>query len=598
MERRCGGLGMAESLSSRIAGVARFKAWRSRRRARPGAVTSLDIEGSLLRVVVASVSGGKVVVSRVASVPLELGPDADRGDATVVGRAVAGALRLLQLKPGLVVMGVPRAQVVLRTLQLPAMKDERQLASMVRLQLARDLPFRAEEAVIDFKVGSRIEAPPARGDTGKTDTGAGDAAGGARVEVMVATLRRGVVDFHLQVAEVAGFRLAGLGLVPDANVLCVDACRLATGEGSIALVSLRPDEVSIDVMAGRLLSFSRGANVRMAAEPVPSVPGKEALRESEAPPVPVSAAAPAVVAASSSEGPASVEYPERVTIEVVRSLHSYGGLKPQSPVSLVVVAGGTGQEASVVEALGRRLSMPCRLLELSRLEGLAAEFRESAANAVSAIGLALGVLDAGGFPYDFLNPKQPAPERNLKRTRLLAAAAAVTVLLVGTLGVRAHLLRARQRILEGVEAEVGAERAKQSTYQRMIRQAATVDEWGAGGRNWLEVYAHLSAILPPCEEVYLTGFSVTGQGTVRLNVQAQSGEVLGKLDKLLRAAGYDVKPSAITPGADRFGYEFRSGIELVVPERMKIEAGRVKPPPRPTDDASLDPAAFRKAGGG
>jgi hypothetical protein len=103
--------------------------------------------------------------------------------------------------------------------------------------------------------------------------------------------------------------------------------------------------------------------------------------------------------------------------------------------------------------------------------------------------------------------------------------------------------------------------------------------------------------MPPAEEVYITSFSASGQGVLRLSVQAKSGEILAKLDKQLRAAGYDVKPLAITPGADRYGYEFRSSVELVVPEKMKIDLTKVKAPARPADDASLDPHV-RKGGAG
>jgi hypothetical protein len=61
------------------------------------------------------------------------------------------------------------------------------------------------------------------------------------------------------------------------------------------------------------------------------------------------------------------------------------------------------------------------------------------------------------------------------------------------------------------------------------------------------------------------------------------------LDKQLRAAGYNVKPLAITPTADRHGYEFRSSVELTLTEGMKIDLAKVNAPARPSDDASLDP---------
>jgi hypothetical protein len=69
------------------------------------------------------------------------------------------------------------------------------------------------------------------------------------------------------------------------------------------------------------------------------------------------------------------------------------------------------------------------------------------------------------------------------------------------------------------------------------------------------------------------------------------------LDKQLRAAGYDVKPLAITPGADRNGYEFRSNVELTAPVKMKLDIAKVKAPARPADDASLDPKVKKGARG-
>ena len=40
---------------------------------------------------------------------------------------------------------------------------------------------------------------------------------------------------------------------------------------------------------------------------------------------------------------------------------------------------------------------------------------------------------------------------------------------------------------------------------------------------------------------------------------------------------------------------YRSNVELIVPEKIKVDLSKVRPPPRPADDASLD-AAHRKGG--
>ena len=143
--------------------MVRFPPWlsrRAKRRARiQGQVTALDIDGAILRVVQTTPRFSGAKVSRVTAAPLELAQDADRTDPSVLGPAVARALAQLRLKPLSVVMGVPRAQVVLRTMTLPVTVDPRQVASMVHFQVGKDLPFRADEAVIDFKIRRRIEPP-------------------------------------------------------------------------------------------------------------------------------------------------------------------------------------------------------------------------------------------------------------------------------------------------------------------------------------------------------------------------------------------------------------------------------------------------------
>jgi hypothetical protein len=139
-----------------------------------------------------------------------------------------------------------------------------------------------------------------------------------------------------------------------------------------------------------------------------------------------------------------------------------------------------------------------------------------------------------------------------------------------------------------IQKELSDAEKKLPIYRRMQQQAAGVQNWVKEGRNWLEQYAYLSAILPPSEDIYLTSLSVSGQGNIHLAVQARSGEILATLDKRLRAAGYDVKPLAITPGSDKFGYGFRSTVELILPAKMKVDLTKVQPPARPVDDGSLD----------
>jgi Tfp pilus assembly PilM family ATPase len=551
--------------------------FRKKQRARvPGHVTALDVDGATLRVVQAIPRGHGIAITRIVAQRLDFPDDADRSDPNILGIAIARALDHLGVKPGAVVMGVPRAQVVLRTLTLPVLDDLRELASMVHFQVGRDLPFRMDEAVIDFKVRGRITPQPARTEApAKTDPPAPEPAPSPKLEVLVAAVKRDVVEFYQQTADIAGLKLVALGLLAYANARCVEACNVAEGDEAVALISLRPDEMNIDVIAQQTLLFSRGGPVK-PPEPAPASEGDDSA----------TAAAPVE------------DFADAVTIEVVRSLHSYSGMDSQNPVSKIVVTGATGQEQAVVERLQKRFTTPCSMLELASTLELSGESSEHAPGAIATIGLALGVHDPNGLPFDFLNPKRPAVQRDLRRIRLLAGMAAAAALLLALLAARQILINQRLKIQQAVDADLADAKSKQPIYQKMIRQATTVQDWEKGGRNWLEHYAYLSSILPTAEEIYLTSLSVSGNGAILLSVQARSGEILAKLDKQLRAAGYDVKPLAITPGADRFGYEFRSSVELLPPEKMKIDLSKVKTPARPADDASLDPKLGRRGGPG
>ncbi len=591
---------MADPTSSTTAAGSRPGLARVRRRfkSRPiGAVTALDVDGQTLWVVQTAPRANRAAVTRVESAPLALPPDADRGDPVILGQAIAGALATLRLKPGAVVMGVPRAQLVLRTLTLPEVDDPRELASMVHFQVGKDLPFQPGDAVIDFKVHRRIEPVSGAAGVGESavkaepaSTGAGAAGAAAttpRLEILVAAVHRDVVAFCEQTAEAAGLKLAALGLRAYANARCVQACEVAAGEQAVALVSLRPDEVNIDVIVEEALLFSRGAAVKSPREPVESgAAGAGAL--------PGAASPGAAGADEGAAGPVSLEsFVEAATIEVVRTLHGYGGTAARSPVAKVVVTGASGHEESVVQALSRRLSVPCSLLDPAAAVGLGSEAGTRARGAIAAIGLALGVTDPEGLPFNFLDPKRPAVQRDLGRIRLLAGIAAAAALFLVLILVRGQLMQRRQAIQDGVKLELEEAKKKRPIYRTMRQQSATVQEWLQGERNWLDHYAFLSAILPPSEEVYLTSLNISAQGAIRLGVQARSGEILAKLDKQLRAAGYDIKPLAITPGADRHGYDFSSTVELTVPDKMALDLTKVRPPTRPADDISLEPGALK-----
>jgi Tfp pilus assembly PilM family ATPase len=559
---------------------------------RAGPITGIDVDGQVLRIAQTEPRGSQRAVTQIAALPLDLPANASRSDPAALGKAIKDALDRAKIKPAAIAMGVPRALVILRTLSLPVTDDLRELASMVHFQVSKDLPLRLEDAVIDFKIRRQAMTPAPVQASAKTGGESNEASEPVpKLEVLVATVRRDVVTSFQQIAAVAGLKLASLGWLSDANARCAEACHVANGNEGIALVSLRLDEVSIDIIAQNSLIFSRGITIKVSGETTP--PASPA--QQPATPERLGEHPPSIEASAFTQ---PENFVETVIIEVVRSVHSYGGIEPHLPVARLFVAGSTGHEPAVVEALKKRLNISCSLLDPTSALALSEEVRKEASGSVSALGLALGANDPQGLHIDFLNPKKPAVQRNTGRIRIMAAAAVAALLLFVLLGVRAHLVNQRLQVNRQILAELTEAEKKRPIYRQMRQQATTVQDWVKQGRDCLEHYTYLTAILPGSEEIYLSSLSISGQGSIRFAVQARSGEILAKLDKQLRAAGYDIKPLAITPGTDKFGYNFRSTVELSATDKLKIDLTKVQPPPRPADDTSaIAPAKAARRGG-
>ena len=504
------------------------------------AIAALDLDGDTLWVVHASGQGAAARVTRIESAKLDLAVE-KKDQAAAVGAAVKSALDGMKSRPREVVMALARGQVVLRPLQVPMVPDVRELASIVNFQIAKDLPFRVEDAAVDFKVLRAMDVPAAEGIEGQK-----------RLEVLVGAVKSDVVQFYREMAQIAGLKLAGLGLRSVAAAHY--ALRCQSSEVPFLLVSARGDEVTLEIVTGGKLVFSRVAVV-----------DRENLLKS-------------------------------LEIEVVRSLHSFEGSGGGQAVQRVLVAGGTGSEEEIARAVGERLKLPAEVLAPGACIDVKDADRAELAKAITPIGLALSALDAGGLVIDFANPKKPAVQRNTKRTRMIVAAAAAVVVLFTLLGVRANLVKKRIKLRDAAQAELNDAEKKLPIYRRLKAQAKSVNGWMAEEQNWLDHLAYLSGILPNAEEIYVSAFTTTPQHVVRFSVQSKTGELLAELDKKLRAAGYEVKPLSITPANDKHGYHFRTTVELTIPKKLKPDPAKAKPAPRPADDSSLKTAALAREG--
>jgi type IV pilus assembly protein PilM len=122
----------------------------------PSGTVGLDIDGSL----VAVAQLGELGIERAATADIDPGivRDGEVHEADALADALKNLFRREQL-PRRVRLGVANQQIVVRTLELPRIADEREREAAVRFQTAEAVAMPLNEAVIDYQqTGERTDA--------------------------------------------------------------------------------------------------------------------------------------------------------------------------------------------------------------------------------------------------------------------------------------------------------------------------------------------------------------------------------------------------------------------------------------------------------
>jgi type IV pilus assembly protein PilM len=523
-------------------------------------VVAIDFDGRHLRIALARVSRERSRLLRVISERLPTDTsELDVTDPQSAGAWVAKELSRLGVSATHAIMAVPRAKVILKPVRLPAVDDVHELAAMVGFQVSKDLPFSAEDAVIDFTVQRHF------GHDEEAESGPSDAVSGERVEVLAAAVEKSVVEYYRDLAAAAGLKLDALGLRSYAYQHCLELCGLNLTADGLALVSIRPDEITISVLADNYLTFSRTASVHVPTE------SEGAGENGNGVP-------------SSSPSEKSSELVSALAMEVRRSLRSYEGMERHESVGHVLIAGDTGLEEHVIAELNQHLGVSCELFDPGSSLRLPADSLEHVRGAVSVIGLASRAGSREGLPFNFLSPKRDQRPRDPGKRRNWLAIAAVAAVLIACVTFYQIVANGKRDELASVLFESQMREQATVGHKLTIRAAHEINKWLNQDRAWLDHWTYLSSVLPPCTEMYVGSFVSTGGGGITLSVHARTDEILAKLDATLRAAGYQVSPISVAPTKDRHGYGFRGTVELRIPTDMKLNLDKYKPVPRPRDD--------------
>lgn len=417
---------------------------------RPGRrFVALDLDSRYLRMVHAERAGDRLRILRLATFPVPEGVDVS--DVEALGTFIGRCLGEPSLKSGSVLMSVPRSQAILKAVSLPPAVKESELAGMVQYQMETELPFPAEGAAIDFTVESHFDAA--------TPT---EEASGPGVNVLVAAVQRPVIEQYQRLAEIAGVRLLRLGLRPYADARCVEACTIHHAKECTAVVHVGADETEIDILLGGATVFSRSAVVKVPP------PGEESDSTAE-------------------------QAVDGVAVEVARSLRSYQAVQRGRGIDSLLVAGGTGIEAQVASELARRLGIPCKMFDPSRALRLDPNEKDPSAF-ISALGLAIGHAGVAELPFDFLNPKRPPVQRDMRK--ILAGVIGGSVAAVFVAGVVAGVLflKAKQSRVDGLSEVCKRLEEKNRSVAALAKPVGAVETWVGAGRPWLDHWAFLSAV--------------------------------------------------------------------------------------------------------
>jgi type IV pilus assembly protein PilM len=172
----------------------------------PKSLVGLDIEPG--HVVAAEVRrDGGLSVARAATAPLDPGVVREGEVADVDG--LAAALRALWAEhklPKRVRLGVANQRIVVRTVDLPPLKDAKELDAAVRFQAQEQIPMPLEQAVLEYQSLGIVDTPD-----------------GPRARVVLVAARRDMVERHLAAARAAGLRPEGIDLSAFAMIRALHA---------------------------------------------------------------------------------------------------------------------------------------------------------------------------------------------------------------------------------------------------------------------------------------------------------------------------------------------------------------------------------------
>ena len=479
-------------------------------------VVSLDWDSRFLRVVQWRISGHNARALK--SVAAELPEHVSVKDADSLGGFVRQVLSDARIRTTSVIVDIPRDQAVLNTMSLPA-ADLNDLAGMVQLQIAKELPFPLDDAVVDFAVTQQDSA---------SNT----------ADVLVAAVRFEVMGFYKSVCEQAGLKLDRVGLRPFANMVAVNEMLGEQASGRIMFVDVGPSLTEIGIIRDGVLVFSRAASVSLDEQPDDDfddsldtvLEEKPADEEQTAGAEAIEIDVPPAV-----EAPAKPSAEDRILndlmVEITRSAEAYRSTDPGARFNRIIVGGSSGFDDALAAKISKRFGVAAEAYNPDPILNPRHHQGEHAGAFAAAVGLGIGHASEDKLQFNFLAPKKPMGVAERRRRQMpLAGAIVAGVLLIVTLGY-AVLVMPKQNKIKDLKRQITKLDRELKTYNEVKGIVEQVDRWQAVQVVWPDELKLLAEVLPDQQMAFLGGMGLlASRGEISFRVFAKNSLIVEDLE--------------------------------------------------------------------